>query len=64
MAEAAHTALIGAEGATDITHPDPDHDNCDFAAYLAQDWATNPPMMHGSWSFHWMDGYWNGTKDD
>jgi hypothetical protein len=61
---AAHAAIITEVGATDIVHPDPDHDGCDFEDYLASDWSTVDANLAGPWRFYWMGGYWNGTKEE
>lgn len=58
---AAHAAVCGPDGFTDHTHPDPDHDGCDFAAYLATDFPDPHESMFGPWTFYWMGEYWNGT---
>jgi hypothetical protein len=56
-----HTAVITETGATDIVHEDPDHEGCDFDAYLASNWATSPSFLVGPWAFTWQAGYWNGS---
>jgi hypothetical protein len=61
---AEHTAVCRAEGFADHTHPTPDHEGCDFEAYLVSDWPNPNESQFGLWRFYWMDGgYWNGTHD-
>lgn len=64
-----HTATITLDGPVDITHPDPDHEDCDFEDYLARDWSdpeylANSALL-GPREFIWVvtpqQSYWNST---
>lgn len=61
-----HTVTFTMSGPEDIVHPDPDHEDCAFEAYLVSDWTDAMQYYLGPWTFVWVvgedGGYWNGSQ--